>query len=59
MPIYSYICKNCDYLFDEFHTVETRNEPTKEPCPACGESGQIEIALGAILSIWKTERSTL
>lgn len=57
--LYEYICKKCDHKFEELLKVDDREEPTKLPCPSCKESGNVEIAIGPVLSIWKTEKSTL
>lgn len=35
MPQYDYQCQDCDYLFSEIHTIERREQPSKEPCPEC------------------------
>lgn len=56
--LYQYRCKECGHEFEELHKVEDRNKPCKELCPECGNSG-IEIVIGNVLSIWKTEKSTL
>tara|TARA_Y100000310_G_scaffold12233_1_gene12656 strand:+ start:1576 stop:1878 length:303 start_codon:yes stop_codon:yes gene_type:complete len=36
MPIYEYYCDKCDGKFDEVLPMARYDEPTTEPCPACG-----------------------
>jgi putative FmdB family regulatory protein len=59
MPYYEYICKECSHKFDEIHKVDDREKPTKLPCPSCGKKECVEISIGAVINIWKTEKSTL
>jgi putative FmdB family regulatory protein len=37
MPIYEYQCGVCNYNFDMFKKIDTREEPTREACPKCGK----------------------
>lgn len=36
MPLYGYICGECNHEFDEFSSIANRTLPTKQPCPSCG-----------------------
>lgn len=58
MPFYSYLCKNCSNKFDQFKPINDREEPTKLPCPTCGESGNIEIAISPVTHKWKCSLPT-
>ena len=57
--LYHYKCKNCGNEFDELLKVEERNKPCDESCKCCGCEKSVEIVIGNVLSIWKTQRSTL
>ena len=35
---YGYTCDSCKYQFQVSLPVDERHEPTKHPCPKCGES---------------------
>tara|TARA_R100000458_G_C8194789_1_gene187279 strand:- start:128 stop:415 length:288 start_codon:yes stop_codon:yes gene_type:complete len=37
MPTYEYQCKKCNHQFESFQWVDSRLQPTKEPCPSCAE----------------------
>lgn len=37
MPTYEYQCKKCNHQFESFQWVDSRLQPTKEPCPSCSE----------------------
>jgi len=37
MPTYDYRCKNCDKIWDSFHTISNRDSPCDEKCPHCGK----------------------
>ncbi len=38
MPIYTYTCKGCNYIFEELSSYETRDEA--QSCPLCGEAAE-------------------
>ncbi len=33
MPVYEYLCRECEGVFESIHTMKEANEP--EPCPIC------------------------
>ena len=35
MPMYEYICDSCNHNFEEYLSIDNRENPTKEPCPEC------------------------
>ncbi len=35
MPTYDYYCDECDEKWEEFHSISSRDEPLKCPCPKC------------------------
>lgn len=35
--LYTYECKGCGHSFEETLPVADRDDPTKKPCPKCGE----------------------
>ena len=37
MPNYSYICENCDHVFEETHLMKDHDLPMKKPCPKCNK----------------------
>jgi putative FmdB family regulatory protein len=56
---YSYTCKECDFEFEEFHSIEDRNLPTLSLCPSCGERGSVKRNIGtAVKSVWKCSLPT-
>ena len=57
MPLYYYHCQECDYSFEEFHSVEERDIPVNTICPMCKEES-VERTIGAISSVWKCELPT-
>lgn len=46
MPLYMYQCKECEYYFEESHSIAKRNEPCESPCPECGNS-KVEMVIGS------------
>ena len=46
MPLYEYMCKECDHTFEETKSIEDRNTPCDKPCPGCQKEGTLYIALG-------------
>lgn len=46
MPIYDYKCSECEHCFEQMQLIANRNKPTREPCPECGSTGNIEIVIG-------------
>lgn len=38
MPIYSFICENCEIAFDEVLSVDDRNTPTQCKCKKCNKN---------------------
>lgn len=57
--LYQYRCNECKHEFEELLVVDERYKPCEKPCPSCGEVNKIEIVIGNVLTIWKTEKSTL
>lgn len=45
--IYQYRCRKCDHLFERVLKMSERLKPTMEPCPECGETGQVYQSIGA------------
>ncbi len=43
MPAYDYKCKSCGNIFEEFRTIEKRNDLSQ--CPECG-SNKVEMSFG-------------
>lgn len=43
MPAYDYKCKSCESVFEEFRSIEKRNEVGE--CPKCGSS-EVEMSFG-------------
>ena len=39
MPTYTYKCTECSHTWDEFHSINTRNDPEAEVCPNCKVGG--------------------
>ena len=37
MPTYDYRCTSCNYQFEEFCKVDSRDEPTERDCSECGK----------------------
>jgi putative FmdB family regulatory protein len=37
MPSYDYRCDGCEVIWDEFHSISSRDNPCDEKCPHCGE----------------------
>jgi len=37
MPMYEYTCDSCNHNFEEYLSMDNRENPTKEPCPECKE----------------------
>jgi putative FmdB family regulatory protein len=38
MPVYGFVCENCEHSFDEFLSIPNREEPISKPCPKCSEN---------------------
>lgn len=43
MPLYDYKCQSCDHAFRKLKQISKRHEPTKEPCPECGEAQIVNV----------------
>lgn len=41
MPVYSFICGECQFRDDHVRTIAQRNEPT--PCPVCAGDGKTSL----------------
>lgn len=41
MPLYNYLCHNCEKDFDDVKKIDARDQPLSEPCPSCGHSGSV------------------
>jgi len=41
MPTYEFVCNACQEKFDEYLTIDNRNKPLLNPCPACGAEGSV------------------
>jgi putative FmdB family regulatory protein len=39
MPNYNYECNKCKHLWEDLLPISKRDQPTKEPCPKCSETG--------------------
>ena len=37
MPLYDYRCESCGHVFEKNLPMQHLEQPTKEPCPECGE----------------------
>ena len=48
MPLYTYQCKTCNHIFDEFHPMDSRKDPETKPCPTCGEHEVQQIISGSV-----------
>lgn len=35
MPMYEFVCNKCQKNWEDFLTIEKREEPLKNPCPHC------------------------
>jgi putative FmdB family regulatory protein len=56
---YQYKCNECDYEFEEFHSIEDRNLPILCLCPSCGERGTIKRIIGtAVKAVWNCSLPT-
>lgn len=42
MPTYDYMCHACAHQFESFQRMADMEVPLKEPCPACGITGEVE-----------------
>ena len=51
MPVYGYRCEKCDEKFDEFLSVNDRDNPTKEKCKKCDELSIVRDYAGFTQSI--------
>ncbi len=38
MPIYDYECAKCEYLWEQFELIASRDGPCSKGCPECGLS---------------------
>ena len=47
MPIYDYVCKKCNHLFDRKLSMSDNKLPESEPCPSCNEVGSVLQYIGA------------
>lgn len=43
MPAYDYKCQKCEHVFEQFRTIDKRNDPSL--CPKCG-SVRVEMSFG-------------
>lgn len=43
MPLYSYVCKNCNSTFDKMKRISERY--WTDSCPSCGETGCVDIVI--------------
>jgi putative FmdB family regulatory protein len=41
MPTYEYKCEKCSNIFEEFLSMDERDQPLDKPCPQCGAVGDI------------------
>lgn len=37
MPIYDYVCSECNHRFEKQELIKNRLKPEKKPCPQCGQ----------------------
>jgi putative FmdB family regulatory protein len=47
MPLYQYMCADCQYVFEETRKLAEYQEPLKLPCPNCKKEGTLSIQPGA------------
>jgi putative FmdB family regulatory protein len=47
MPMYDYVCSECQHTFDKILKIAEKDIPKHEPCPKCGKTKCIDISLGA------------
>jgi putative FmdB family regulatory protein len=40
MPLYDYVCKPCDTIFEAFNSMDNRDTA---PCPKCGEECSMKL----------------
>ena len=50
MPVYEYICNNCNKVFTKLLKMDDRKAPESQPCPQCGEV-QVHQAILSVPSI--------
>ena len=43
MPIYTYLCPDCQHTFEKISRMTDYKIPEYEPCPTCGESNVRQI----------------
>lgn len=42
MPIYDYLCTECESNFTSIRNMSDRNAPCDLPCPECGKEGGVK-----------------
>ena len=47
MPFYDDKCKECNHNWKEQQSIDARNDPSYNPCPDCGSSGDIILVMGS------------
>jgi len=48
MPTYDYRCNDCSHQWEGIRKIAEMDAPTHEPCPSCGETGNIgRVLMGA------------
>jgi len=45
MPLYDYICDECNHSFDLFSSIANRHVPLDEECPSCKMVGKVRMKL--------------
>lgn len=51
MPIYTYRCNRCDHVFEKMLKMDNRADPLSQPCPNCGDVGDINMLINARMAI--------
>jgi len=51
MPTYDYKCEKCSNIFEEYRTVDERNETLGSRCPNCDEIGGVQKIVGGFPGI--------
>ena len=42
MPTYDYTCVKCEHVWEELRKISESSAPLENPCPHCGEVGNVE-----------------
>ena len=59
MPMYTYQCKECKEVFDDYQAMDDRKVPESKPCPSCGkENSVIQVIMGRVGIVYKDTNKT-